>query len=324
MLSYEVFMDYIKKNVLAVFPQEYADAEVDIKKVTKANMERYGMTFRVPDKNISPNLYLESYYADYKNGKTLDCIMEQIAADYQIAMMNCQVGDDVAGRLTDKEYVKNHVIFDLVGKAQNEAFIADVPNRDFLDLSIIYRVVISLDESGIMSTVVSNSIMDEIGMSEDELYQAAYKNTQSMYSPKVESLTEFIETVVGECPGECPLYMLTNHLRINGADLMIYDDALQALAKETVGETAWEEGDREIVILPSSRHEVLAVKKDDNIDIEYCQSMVQSINYSCVKLEDRLSNNLYMYDASTHTLTMATDVPNKRLDDAEYEKQKVI
>lgn len=324
MLSYEVFMDYVKKNVLAVFPREYADAEVDIKKVTKANMERYGMTFRVPGKNISPNLYLEAYYADYKNGKTLDCIMEQIAADYQIAMMNCQVGDDVAGRLTDKEYVKNHVIFDLVGRAQNEAFIADVPNRDFLDLSIIYRVVISMDESGLMSTVVSNSIMDEIGMSEDELYQAAYENTQSMYSPKVESLTEFIEEVVGECPGECPLYMLTNHLRINGADLMIYDDALQALAKETVGETAWEEGDREIVILPSSRHEVLAVKKDDNIDIEYCQSMVQSINYSCVKLEDRLSNNLYMYDASTHTLTMATDVPNKRLDDAEYEKQKVI
>lgn len=324
MLSYEVFMDYVKKNVLAVFPREYADAEVDIKKVTKANMERYGMTFRVPGKNISPNLYLEAYYADYRNGKTLDCIMEQIAADYQIAMMNCQVGDDVAGRLTDKEYVKNHVIFDLVGRAQNEAFIADVPNRDFLDLSIIYRVVISMDESGLMSTVVSNSIMDEIGMSEDELYQAAYENTQSMYSPKVESLTEFIEAVVGECPGECPLYMLTNHLRINGADLMIYDDALQALAKETVGETAWEEGDREIVILPSSRHEVLAVKKDDNIDIEYCQSMVQSINYSCVKLEDRLSNNLYMYDASTHTLAMATDVPNKRLDDAEYEKQKVI
>jgi hypothetical protein len=35
---------------------------------------------------------------------------------------------------------------------------------------------------------------------------------------------------------------------------------------------------------------------------------------NCVRLEDRLSNQVYHYDKDLRKLTMATDTPNKRID----------
>ena len=41
---------------------------------------------------------------------------------------------------------------------------------------------------------------------------------------------------------------------------------------------------------------------------------------SAVSLEDRLSNNVYFYDKEARTISMATDVPNKKLGDVVAEQ----
>lgn len=324
MLNFEAFRDYVLENVLRAFPKEYEGAQVRIEKVAKANTERYGLTIRMEDVSITPNLYLEAYYDDYVNGQPLDNVMDNIAHNYQEAVKECHVPEGIGGSFSDWEYVRTHVVFDVVGREQNAEFNKNRPNRDYLDLSIIYRVVIGVDEKGIMSSVVTNDIIDRLGVTEEDLYQAAYENTKNLYEPKIANLAEVLGSMMGEDMGPCPLFMLSNDFSINGASMIIYDDVLQDLTDRVMG-PLYDDGDtRQLIIFPSSRHEVLALNAADCDDIEYCQSMVQDINSACVALEDRLSNNIYLYDAMKHELSLATDVPNKRLDDVEQTKEKAI
>lgn len=86
---------------------------------------------------------------------------------------------------------------------------------------------------------------------------------------------------------------------------MLYESELHKLA-EKVG--------TDLYILPSSTHEVIAASVE-MAPIEFMSELVQKANHEACMLSERLSNNVYHYDKDLRKLTMATDVPNKRLDD---------
>lgn len=67
---------------------------------------------------------------------------------------------------------------------------------------------------------------------------------------------------------------------------MMYGDALKECA-------AWLQSD--LVVLPSSIHEVLLVKYDGNSDVRWLSRMVFNINVSEVQKSDRLSDSVYIY-----------------------------
>ena len=80
--------------------------------------------------------------------------------------------------------------------------------------------------------------------------------------------------------------------------------------------------ERNLYILPSSVHEVLAVSTELTEPEELAQ-MVAEVNMQKVALEERLSNQVYHYDKDLRKLTLATDTPNKRLDGIVAEPQLV-
>ena len=47
--------------------------------------------------------------------------------------------------------------------------LAGVPHRDFQDLSIIYRWVIKMDDNGIQSTLIKNSLAEQLGVNKDDI-----------------------------------------------------------------------------------------------------------------------------------------------------------
>ena len=59
-------------------------------------------------------------------------------------------------------------------------------------------------------------------------------------------------------------------------------------------------------LLPSSVHECILVPKN-GFDEKELQNMVMTVNQSQVSPEDRLSDNVYSYDANEHKLSLATD-----------------
>ena len=60
--------------------------------------------------------------------------------------------------------------------------------------------------------------------------------------------------------------------------------------------------DFNLLVLPSSTHEILILKETKGIDLLDLQSMVEEINRDFVKPEDKLSDEVYRYDKETHSL----------------------
>lgn len=210
---------------------------------------------------------------------------------------------------------------------QNEDMLRDMPHREFQDLSIIYRWVVNLDEKGIQSSVVKNSLANQLGMTEEQLFKCAVENTRRILPPTVKSMNdvmkemfiadgmpmEIAEMMIGEIPEDKMMWVISNDRGINGAASMLYEDNLHKLAERL---------ETDLYILPSSVHECIAVSTDMGDPYELAE-MVNEINMDQVALEERLSNQVYHYDKDARRLTLATDTPNKRLDGIVAEAQLI-
>ena len=67
----------------------------------------------------------------------------------------------------------------------------------------------------------------------------------------------------------------------------------------------------DIVILPSSRHEVLLIpQRQVNGKYESFSHMVEMVNETEVSMEDRLSNSVYLYSREKDSITIAHRGPS--------------
>lgn len=94
-------------------------------------------------------------------------------------------------------------------------------------------------------------------------------------------------------------YVLTNPSAVDGSCAMLSDSFMQKVA-ETVGSD-------EFYIIPSSRHEVLAINPNIIDNPEDLKSMVMEVNRTEVSNADFLSDNVYKYNAHTHSIMMGND-----------------
>jgi len=91
------------------------------------------------------------------------------------------------------------------------------------------------------------------------------------------------------------MFVLTNISRINGAACMLYEDVLSNFANSI---------DSDLYILPSSIHEVIIVPQVNNLDkTELCQ-MVKEVNAEGVADDEILSDHVYVYNRTNHTITL--------------------
>ncbi len=317
MMDYEMFKEIVREKIKDYMPPEYENAAVDILAVNKVNGKRDALAFRKPGERVAPNLYLDDFYKDYKQCDDLEMTLRNMAERYTGA------AERAAKELkVDMSQMKDRVTMMLVNTEQNKEMLADMPHREFQDLSVIYRYVVAQDEQGVASFKVTNAIMEQAGMTPEELFQLASENTKKMFPPKIASMEDvMLDMMKGDgIPDELAdelafffdtekdpkesMWLIGNISGINGAVSMLYDENLQKLA-EKMG--------TDLYIIPSSVHEVLAVSVEMGNPEELAE-MVQQVNMSSVELEDRLSNNVYHYDKDLRQLKLATQVPNQRLD----------
>lgn len=91
-------------------------------------------------------------------------------------------------------------------------------------------------------------------------------------------------------PDGSPMTVLTTTDQVNGAGVIFCDEVLRKI-REKIGD---------FFILPSSVHEVLVVPVSEGIDRAELEEMVKSVNRDEVAPEDRLSDQVYLFDGLLH------------------------
>lgn len=316
-MNYELFKEVVAEKFTEFMPEEYKNCQVDVHSVTKVNKTMDALNF-VPTGEeryqTSPTIYINNMYEHYKECDDLQAVLQAGAETMQKAFQELPN----VGQMVDFNQAKDNIVMVLINTEQNKSMLESIPNRQFQDLSIIYRWVIDKDKEGISSTIVNNGLAEKLGMNEVQLYNAAVENTIRLFPPTIKSMNDVIrdmfikdgmpdeiaDMMIGEVPENNMMYVISNERGVNGAVSMLYEDNLHQLAEKL---------ETDLYIMPSSIHETIAVSCDMGDPNELAQ-MVNEINMDQVALEERLSNQVYHYDKDLRKLSMATDTPNKRLD----------
>lgn len=314
MMNYEIFKEVVAEKFMDFMPEQYKNMHVDMHSVEKVNQTLDGLTLTGGGVRVSPTIYINDIYEQYKKTDNLQDALTTAADRMNHAM---EQANEIMPSM-DMEKAKDNIVFQLINTEQNKGLLADTPNRQFQDLSIVYRWVVKLDEEGIQSTVIHNSLQKQLGLTEEEMFKLAVDNTRRLLPPTVKSMNDVIrdmfmkdgmpsemaDLMVGDIPPEQTMWVISNERGINGAISMMYEDQLHTLAENL---------ETDLYIMPSSVHEVIAVSSDMGDPNELAQ-MVAEINMDQVALDERLSNQVYHYDKDLRKLSLATDTPNKRLD----------
>ena len=314
MMNYEIFKEVVKEKFLDYMPEKYKGMEVVTAPVEKVNMTLDGLSLREEGKHISPTIYINDMYKRYQNCEDLEQTIMG-ACDVMVKAFEEIPPVSVDSILKD---ASERVVFQIINTQQNKSFLEKVPHREFQDLSIVYKVIISADKDAVQSSKITNEFAKRLGMSEEQLFKCAAENTRRLFPPVVRSMNdimkemfardgmpqEIAEMMIAEIPPEQTMWVISNENGINGAASMLYENELHELAESL---------ESDLYILPSSVHEVIAVSSDMGSP-EMLAQMVVEVNMQEVSLDERLSNQVYHYDKDLRKLTLATDTPNKRLD----------
>ena len=326
MLDYEMFKEVAKDELRTYLPGKLNKMDVVETSVKKVNQELDGISLvdEGSTKMISPTIYLNDLYEDYKKSGDIEEVMMDAANLFARGM------DDIEKMQPDLSIssAPDNIVFSLVNTEQNRDMLSNAPHREFQDLSIVYRWIVGYGADGsIRSTMVQNDLAERMGLSEKELYNLAVENTRRLLPPKVMSMQEMMRKVLvsdgmpdemvdmltTEMEPEQTMWIISNDRGINGAVNMLYEDQLKEIS-EKLG--------NDLYVLPSSVHEVIAISTA-MAEPEELAEMVRSVNLSSVEIGERLSNQVYHYDKDLRKLTLATDTPNKRLDGKVAEPQLI-
>lgn len=174
----------------------------------------------------------------------------------------------------------------IINTGWNTELLKNTPHKPFLDLAVIYEVH-NHDHS--MSVRVTNEMMEHFGISMSELEEYADRNKRAYVITDIEEvLPDAKETEFG-------MYILSTADHFKGASVLMYPEFFEKCAKFTGSD---------LVVIPSSIHEVIVVPYDEEVDINTITNMIQMVNATELLMMDRLSDHAYFYKARSNQVTM--------------------
>ena len=310
-----MFMNEFGLKIMELL-EERIDEDYTILKnsIVKANdIVKNAITVQKRGENIAKNIYLEQFYQMYKNGyameKIIDDVLKEVMSDNGFIMGDAS--KELLKNIGDYEAIKNRIIIKLLNRDMNKSYLEDKFYVPYKDLVVAFCIVWNGMGEGMATSCVSKALFERWNVSEEQVYNQALKNSQSLFPAKIEDMRSVLLELYGSVkdllgdeayvPNDDNgkyFYVLSNESRLNGAATMVYDDILKNFAYEQEVE--------EVIIIPSSIHEALLVPKPHNADNleEKCYEMVNEVNSTSVEPEEILSNNIYIYSRIADEVTI--------------------
>lgn len=247
-------------------------------------------------------VYVDGYVSDIEVGiLSVDNVADKIAEhieDEEVATGYSEAVD-FAKMLRSKESILENVRYLLVNKKWNEAELDSYPHKDYLDLAVLYE---ARNKNASMSVKITNDIMQNFGITLEELDEAANNNrdsyvAQDMFGMMVSMMPfgeEEIEEMRKAQANGPQMYVLTNVQKVKGASALLYPELIEDVARKE---------NSDLIVIPSSIHEILMVKAS-GMDKDDISQIVQEVNSQHVDEQERLSDHAYFYKRGSLQITL--------------------
>lgn len=295
-MKFEMFKEMVKENIIRKMGNDY---EVILNDVLKNNDTILtGLTIRKNDINIAPTIYLDNYYKMYQEGRyTIYTIVNEIINTFEENKMEKSFD---AKFFLDFETVQPRIVHKVINKECNKELLKTVPYADFLDLAIIFQVVVTEASfgHGMATITIRHDHCKLWGIGIDELIFAARRNTPKYMVSRANAMQNLLGNLLDlddDLSIPMDILILTNDKQINGANVILDKNFLRECS-DTIGNSYY--------ILPSSIHELLAIPDNGFIDVCDLKEMVRQVNDTTVKDDEILSYSVYYFDRENDRLSV--------------------
>ena len=294
------------KHLLTSVLKEQSEELVFRKQLKNNNV--YLDAICLKNKSVSPVVYFESYFENFKSGTSIEEIANQIID----VLHSSQTGfiERETKNLLNYEEIKNKIFPTLINYAKNKDYLKRVPHRKFLDLAIVYKIIFSDERHSNFSLPINSCVMKDWNVTEDDLYRISIENTKKENEYTVLTVYEAIMNMLlsADEPNESIDITDANdfELMLTVADKSGFLGSSVLLFPEVIKEAIEEycPNSTKLLILPSSTKEVILIPyPEDNTSILELWEMVKSVNETSVAPQEILSNeNIYIYEKDSHTI----------------------
>ena len=280
-MVYETFL-----NTIRVLIQEKLGDSCEVRpvKVLKNNGTVLdGLTILSGSFPAAPTIYLNDLYKLHLQGTGLHIIAETILrsiADSPVPP------PDTIKQFTDYNLVRKKLAIRLLHAEKNKKLLSELPWFPVLDLALVFSIVVRTDTGDLYSCLITESHMNLWGITPGELKDEALANAPVILPPSLRTMAETIHIPEESVPRVPPLFVLTNSAGIQGASAILYPDVLQNVSA-TVND--------DLVLIPSSIHEILLLPERFAGSREELDQMVKDVNRMSVEPVDQLSDHVYFF-----------------------------
>lgn len=286
-----------QQELLTLLQKEFGeDYTLTITPVQKNNqVVLRGLTIHRKGLNISPAIYLESFYDAYQSGSDFSQITAQIKAAY----ISAQPQENIdTGFFTDFSAVRPHICMKLIHYEKNEEFLKEIPHIRFLDLAVVFYYLFPITVGENATILIHQNHLSYWNTDVQTLYDLAKENSPKLLPYYLDDILSLLDpaSLFAIPDSETPpsLYVLTNSDKLFGASVILYPHLLESIAKRM---------DCDFIILPSSIHEVLLIPDSlENKSLHY-DAIIQEVNLTQLSQEEILSDHAYYYQRNSNSIT---------------------
>lgn len=297
-------MDFneFQNQILQEAKERMWGVQVEIRPVEKLQGESYtGLSIQPNDSPVAATLNLDAVYNQMVDqGKTFQEVADDLishAVDVIVDMPKIDVND-----LTNYDQMKNTLVVQVIPTDRNADMLADIPHKNIEDMFLVYRMQIDQNETGTSSVLITNAMLENYGVTLDQLHQDAMDAAVINNPATFRSMQEVLSDLMGMPadlmpPMDSPqMYVASVESSLNGAGVIAYPDFMNQVAEQVGGD---------FFVLPSSVHEVLVIPDDGSMNRHDLELMVREVNASEVLPKDQLSDNVYHYDSQNQVFELA-------------------
>lgn len=310
-MNYNEFCIQIKEAIQTNIDKDYL---VDLIPVIKLNgVKLQSIVIRTENDTMTPNIYLEEYYARFQEGSSIDALVSEILSTHS---RHHHMPDFSIELLTDFNSVKDRIFLKVINYEMNQELLKELPHKKYMDLAIIFCVLISNNKEGIASINIKHSLMTKWGVTTDSLYEYAFRNTPLLFGRSVRMMDDIVRDIImNDCTAEendslsnmmdellpvqnsntvtNKMYVATNSIGVNGGVWLLYQNEMHELSERL---------NSSLYILPSSIHELIIIAANGSPLKEQLLEMVNDVNNTQVPPNEVLSANVYFYDQNKREL----------------------
>ena len=317
-MDYETFKMKLSQDIY----QTLCDSGMENVTMRFQNIEKLNQNYEsltvIPENGVfGATLNLETAFAEYNRNGDYKNVLDK-SVDVVLAGIDRMPAVDLEN-LLNYEAMKKTLAIDIISAERNEILLQKVTHELMEDMAAVYRFVLNNSEAGLETVLVTKDMLNNMGITEEQLMSDAKEIAPKIRPVVIQGMNEVMKEKMGEeefekidLPNEENeiLFLASVPDGICGAGVLAYPNFMEQAA-DIIG------GD--FFILPSSIHEVLLVPDDGSWSARALKTLVENVNETEVRPEEKLTDSVYHYDSKAHIFELAEKFEDRK-NFRDYEK----